>query len=564
MKKSKFLTLAFCVLGLSSCLFSSCDDKYELYEIDAPENLKDKIDSIAAANNPQRGDTLKLDILTAIVGAEDNSAGWWSQFSDYFTIPTNRLLHLEFVNYGTGANNWNNWNLCLCNGERDGDGYSEYFVLRSDMYGWGNADYSGAMIGSDYAETLIGDDMWAVFREKMQGAYVTMEVDHSKTGNAFVTVKHEAKDGTIFTQTYQQPVSATADINAFLICDGSHFVMKDAYTITSKIQEVEDQPAISISVVGQPESIEIGNEDFWGNAVATVTFADGSSAVAEFDDLSFTVPDLNTVGTKTILYSYSKTKQGNYGPAVAGYYTLEVTNSISALEISTLPVRDTYYFYGDVICPVFTDGMEVIATYVDGSTGIVPISNLIISTLDPIAGQQDVVVAYESGSGRVETSYTVDVIEGTGIVGAPDFSNGWWTSFTEPDAVIAAGDSYTFKLTLLSDNLANYHSPCTILRGAALNEYAVVREDHFGWGSGYDGIAVGESNWDWDTFAGSLNGQEIEITVTNNGDDTANVYYKVIYTNGEEHFQSYTGIAINSADLQTALVTEESCLILHN
>lgn len=562
MKKSKFFTLAFGALWLGCSLFTSCDT-YEAYEIGAPDGLKDKIDSIAAANNPQRGDTLKLDIITAIVGAEDNSAGWWSQFSDYFTIPSNRLLHLEFENYGSGANNWNNWNLCLCTGERDGDGYSEYFVLRSDAYGWGNGDYDGAMIHTDYGETLVGDDMWAVFREKMQGAKVEMEIDHSKTGYAFVTAKHIAKDGTVFTETYEQPVSATADINAFLICDGSHFVIKDAYTITSKVQAVEDVDAASITVSGYPEAIEIGEEDFWGNAVATVTFADGSSTEVNKEDLSFTVPDLTTTGVKTILYSYSKTKQGNFGKPVAGYYNLTVNNSVSRIEITQMPNITTYYFFDGAIAPVFTNGMEVTAFFVDGTTGIIPTANLQISELQPVAGKQNVVVKYVGASSTVETSYEVDVKEGIGVVGLMDCTTPWWTSFSQ-DYTVASGQSHVFKMTLISNNINNWNSPCVILRRADLSEYAVVRMDNFGWGASYEGNPnlVLESDWNFDIFAANLNGCEVTITVTNNG-DTADVRYDVVYASGETHFQTYKGLPIDGADFQTALVCEGSCLILH-
>lgn len=560
MRKSFFLTMALCVLGFGASLLTSCDE-YELYKIDSPDDLKDKVDSIAAANNPQRGDTLKLDIITAIVGAEDNTAGWWSSFSDYFTIPSNRLLHLEFVNYGSGANNWNNWNLCLCTGERDGDGYSEYFVLRSDMYGWGNGDYNGAMIKSDYGENLLGDDMWATFREKMQGAKVYMDIDHSKTGNAYVTVKHVATDGTEFTESYEQPVSSTADINAFLICDGSHFVMKDAYTITSKVQAVEDQEAVELIISGMPEAVEVGAEDVWGSAQATVIFADGSSAVVEKDDLSFTMPDLTTVGTKTILVSYSKTKQGNYGPSVAAYYTVEVTNSVVAISVSHAPFVTKYYTFDGVIAPLFTAGLEITAEYADGTTGIMPLDNLQFGLPAPEVGQQSVPVIYQGSSTMAMTEIEIEVEAGTGLVGLPDCTTAWWTAFSD-DKVVPAGQSVEFKMTVLSNPINNWHSPCTILRGAALNEYAVVRQDNFGWGDGY-ATATLESNWNWDNFLSGLNGEEVTITVKNNGDNTADIIYNVIYPNGEEHFQNYLGITVNSDDLQTALVTEGSCLILH-
>ncbi len=547
-------------------LFASCNT-YDAYSIDSPEGLQDKIDSIAKANNPQRGDTLKLDILTAIVGPEDNSAGWWSSFSDYFTVPANRLLHLEFENYGTGVSNWNNWNLCLANGERDTESYAEYFVLRSDMYGWGNLDYNGAMIGSDYAEKLEGDDMWATFREKMQGAMVYMDIDHSKTGNAFVTVKHVAKDGTTFTETYQQPVSSTADINAFLICDGSHFVMKNAYTITSKVQAVDDQNAVSIEVTGHPEVLEVGQTDYWGDAIATVTFADGSTAVADTADITLTCsPSIETPGVKTVIYSYSKTKQGNFGPSVAGYYTVEVTNAISSLEVTKLPYLTTYYYADGKIAPAtFTEGMEITATYSDGSTGILPLSNVTVAAPTAKAGTQNITVTYAGSTRTVTTSFPVQVKAGICAVGATDYLNGWWTTFLEPDEPVAAGHSVTFKMQVLSDNLGNYHSPCTILRGAALNEYAVVRMDNFGWGGGYDGNPnlLLESNWNWDTFMSNIHGSDVAITVTNNGNGTANVHYDVTYQNGEKHFQDYKGIKVNSDDLQMSFVTEESCLIIY-
>ena len=47
-----------------------------------------------------------------------------------------------------------------------------------------------------------------------------------------------------------------------------------------------------------------------------------------------------------------------------------------------------------------------------------------------------------------------------------------------------------------------------------------------------------------------------------NGDDTADIRYSVIYPNGEEHFQNYLGIPVDSSDLQCALVTEESYLVM--
>src|SRR5665647_88686 len=219
--------------GLVGC------ESLDTYSIDAPSDLQRRIDSIAAAK-PNTGDTTYLIIATPIVGPEDNSAGWWAYFSDYFTIPSNKLLHLEFVNHGTGVNNWNNWNLALANAARDAEGYAEYFLLRSDAYGWGNADYDASMISQNYPDTDADGDIWNDFRTTMQGARVSLDIDHSATGNVFVTASSVGTNGTTLVETYQQPVSATADIVAFLVCDGSYFEMKKAYLIPSKVTVVED------------------------------------------------------------------------------------------------------------------------------------------------------------------------------------------------------------------------------------------------------------------------------------------------------------------------------------
>lgn len=66
-----FATLAF-ALSLSSC------EKLELYTIDSPSDLQSKVDSIAAEKNKgDTGDTTFINISKAIVGADDNSSGWW-------------------------------------------------------------------------------------------------------------------------------------------------------------------------------------------------------------------------------------------------------------------------------------------------------------------------------------------------------------------------------------------------------------------------------------------------------------------------------------------------------
>jgi hypothetical protein len=250
MKTIKLMKCVFCAAVLAAFVLVGCE-KVDIYSIDSPSDLQRRIDSIAASK-PNTGDTTYLTIGTAIVGAEDNSSGWWTAFSDYFAVPSNKLLHLEFINHGTGVNNWNNWNLAVTNeiADRSAANYKEYFVLRSDAWGWAGtmaADgylFDISSITQDYPDTDGDNDIWNDFRTTMQGAYVTIEVDHSASGYVFVTAIAVGTNGTTLTETYKQKVSATADIVSFLIADGSYFEMKKAYLIPSKAVVEPEEPEI--------------------------------------------------------------------------------------------------------------------------------------------------------------------------------------------------------------------------------------------------------------------------------------------------------------------------------
>lgn len=563
MKIIKLIWCALCAAFLAALCLVGCED-VAVYPIKAPSDLQARIDSIADAKaGVDTGDTTYLTINTAIVGAEDNSAAWWTAFSDYFKVPTNKLLHLEFVNHGTGVNNWNNWNLAVANetGDRDAEGYAEYFVLRSDAFGWGNGDFDLSMISQNYPDTDGNDDIWNDFRTTMQGAYVTLEVDHSATGNVYITAKAKGTNGTTLELTYQQPVSAAADITAFLVCDGSYFQMKKAYLLPSKVTEVEDSNPVSIVVQGAPAFVELGNEDFWGEATATVTFADGSSDVVDREEISFNViPDMTTLGVKTVIAAYNKTKQGAFGQAVSTFYNLEVTNSVSSLAVTTLPTIKTYrYFNSDPI--VFNPrGIVVTATYSDGSTGIIPNESLTFGKITAATGAQTSLITYVGASSTVTTTVPVTLVKGTSQVGATDFSTGWWTAFSS-DYSVPSGTSKAITMYCYSNNVNNWNSPSTILRKANLAENAVVRMDNYGWGDGYV-TAVPTSDWDWTTFTPNISGSKVVVTVTNHGNNTADVLYNVTYANGDTHFQKYAGITVDSGDLNVAFVTEGAYLVI--
>ena len=419
MKTTKLLKCALYSAILVAFGLVGCE-KLDLYSIDAPSDLQSRIDSIAAAK-PNTGDTTYVNITTAIVGAENSSAAWWTAFSDYFAIPTNKLLHMEFINHSSGAGNWNNWNLAITNeiADRAAAGYKEYFVLRSDAYGWGGtmvADgyaYDGKMISQNYPDTDGDGDIWNDFRTTMQGAHVSIDIDHSATGNVFVTATAVGTNGTTLVETYQQPVSAAANIVAFLVADGSYFEMKKAYLIPSKVTAVEDVEPVSITVEGAPTFVELGNENFWGDATATVTFADGSTEQVDSAELSFNViPDMTTIGQKTVVVAYNKTKQGEYTKAVSTIYKLEVTNPVVSLEVTTMPVITTYYYFNSDPIIFNTAGLVVTATYSDGTKTIIPNSSLQFGKITAASGSQSALISFVGATKTVTTTCPPDSCKG--------------------------------------------------------------------------------------------------------------------------------------------------------
>ncbi len=172
-----------------------------------------------------------ISITQTTVGTPDCSAAWWTSFSEYFTIQPKSSFEIEFTNHTSGAGNWNNWNLGVTTeAERGGDGYAEYFVLRSDLYGWGDSNYNAANLGNE------GYGDWDKFRIDMEGANVTIHISRS-ADQVHVTATATCSDGTVYTETYWQKCGdGTQNINAFLIVDSSYLELKEANKVTYAFQ----------------------------------------------------------------------------------------------------------------------------------------------------------------------------------------------------------------------------------------------------------------------------------------------------------------------------------------
>lgn len=164
--------------------------------------------------------TTDTDIPTTygtLVGAENNTTGWWTAWSDYYSIGANETKTVFFKNYSNKVQNANNWVLFLTSdADRGGDGYEEYLALRSDNWGWGTKYASG---------TITSGYNWDTFKDELDGATVKMTVARSG-GTVTVTANQiAATDGTTVrteTFTFTDNELASSAMRFFLTTEGGH------------------------------------------------------------------------------------------------------------------------------------------------------------------------------------------------------------------------------------------------------------------------------------------------------------------------------------------------------
>ena len=131
-------------------------------------------------------------VITTI-GPKNKSAGWWTAFGNYYLLPPESTLKVNFTNYSDKVNQWDNFVVVYTtDANRQAAGYQEFMVLRADQFGWGD-NYD--------PENLTGEgfgDMNA-FVSDMDGA--ECEVVITRKG-ALVTIATTATaaNGNVYTQ----------------------------------------------------------------------------------------------------------------------------------------------------------------------------------------------------------------------------------------------------------------------------------------------------------------------------------------------------------------------------
>lgn len=172
--------------------------------------------------------------LPETVGSEDNTTAWWSAFSSYFTIEKGQALTLTFANNGEASRaNYQNYLVAVTtDADRDADGYSEYYVVRADNYGWASL-YANSIRTSNFD--------WDNFIADLTGATIKAKINYSTDGYVGVYIEYEgASTSKNYAYSYSAQDAISDDkIRTFLTVDGSHLVITKAEYSTADAAIIE-------------------------------------------------------------------------------------------------------------------------------------------------------------------------------------------------------------------------------------------------------------------------------------------------------------------------------------
>ena len=147
-----------------------------------------------------------------VVGADDNSTGWWGAHSADFEVPLGQTVTTRIRNYTSGQSNWNNFVVVLTS-----DGTTEYAVVRADNYGWGDSYGSCTTSG--------GQSDWAAWLAAMDDAVVTVSVTNNGD-SADVRCYMEGNDGNTYYQDYLGISPTDGRLYFRFTVDGCHLVFE--------------------------------------------------------------------------------------------------------------------------------------------------------------------------------------------------------------------------------------------------------------------------------------------------------------------------------------------------
>ena len=311
------LASAFFAVALGAMALTSCEGG-DLYNVNSPDWLAGKIDSIAAqkGSGEEEIEGMEEDVYT--VGAPDYSTGWWAVFSKYYQVPDGEKWVAQFnLNIHPAATNtYKNFAMIICNDEdRGAANYKEYGAIRFDNQPSGNSEWGDYIDRSLVSSTLTFETDTDAGVDKL-GGKVTLTVDRT-SGGLVVTMTN----GNV-TKTYNQTSklenlnadSSNSKIRCFLVPEGSYINwLGSTIEPIGGFTSAEDKQPLSMTLNGVPRKVLQGTDikAAFANVTATIQFETGVSKDVTAADLTFqAIPDMETLGTKTLIAVYNKTYKG--------------------------------------------------------------------------------------------------------------------------------------------------------------------------------------------------------------------------------------------------------------
>lgn len=581
----KLAYAAFGLLALTGC------EGGELYDVNAPDWISDKIQEIEdSKNDPQEEEELEgmlEDVYT--VGNTDYTSGFWQAFSKYYVVPDGQKWNGVFnLHINPGDNTYyKNFALILTNDvDRGGDGYKEYGAIRFDLAEGKNSQW-GDYIDAQYMSSTMplspeGDKEEDPNVQKL-GGKVTLTID--RTNAEAFTVK--MTNGTV-TKTYQQPYqlenlnadASNTQIRCFLVPEGSYieFLQTNIEPIGGLTSAADKNP-VSMVLAGVPEEVNAGSklEDVVKDITAEVTFEEGMKKTVKAEELQFSaIPDIAEPGEKALVAVYNKTFKGeNCATPIMANAKLTVVEKIISIEVTTQPTNKDYYFYTSKATESVKDrtlafdptGMVITATQSSGTTRVLNNANLTYSTIPAKAGEQTVTITAEKGitatvKVNVAKSQVTEVNNSTNKIGKDDNTDGFKGFFSDYFKV-NKGETKSIKFTNFCNQDTNWNNfIVSLCKQDKQTEYAFVRADNWGAGTGYDACTHNGTQGDWATWLQTMNNSKVTVYVTNCGNGTADVQVIMVGNNNTTSTQYYLGInKIDVNDLYFAMTGEKCHLV---
>ena len=584
-------TVVCCGAALLLMALTRCEGS-ELYSVNAPDWIAAKVDSI---KNSQTSSVVTVTPNPTVLGASDNTTPWWTVFTDDIKAEPGKTYQISFINYG-GSSNWNNFVIILRNETKD----FEYGVLRADNWGWGTG-----WTGEELAQHCVpsgGQSDWGTWLKAMSRAKCIATIVNNGDGSADVKVTMVGADGVTYKQDYIGLAVNKGDLYFAFTVDNCHLEF-------GELTDVPDSEPASMTIQGAPRKVLQGTafEEAFANVSAEVKFENDLTTTVSATDLTLqSVPDMNSLGTKTLVAVFNKTYLGNNStkPLVATvefdvvdkmFTCIGKTDNTSgfraeATENFKVAPGQTYVNYftnytdgvnnwdnfiiqlckadGTEYCFVRADNWGLGGSYWDGCQSCdwnwnnfkeilngAKVTTYITNNGD---GTADIKAGVVGSDGKTYTQkYT-----GLKNIDANDmcFNLSMEKGHLEFDYVIGAEDNTSGFRAIATPNIKIEAGQTFVNRfinagDGATNWNNFIIQLCKGDGTEYcfvraDNWGLGGSYWDgcqscdydWGVFASIMDGAKVTTYITNNGDGTADIKAVVEATGGKTFTQNYKGL----------------------